>query len=158
MTVDTPWGYFRHHCYTDDGNDAQDGKRMALMAPKQVAMPKMVIQTPNGTIVQNLAPEGQSLIKASEEEGDTVPPPQASRNAPNDVERAAANGGETSSREALTNEIEHNASAFSRWNGAAAGEGLTAGLKRSRPQQAHFNDDLAAKALMALAEAKRSKT
>ena len=93
MTVDTPWGYFRHHCYTDDGNDAQDGKRMALMAPKQVAMPKMVIQTPNGTIVQNLAPEGQSLIKASEEEGDTVPPPQASRDAPNDVERAAANGG-----------------------------------------------------------------
>ena len=26
MTVDTPWGYFRHHCYTDDGNDAQDNQ------------------------------------------------------------------------------------------------------------------------------------
>ena len=131
---------------------------MAMMAPKQVAMPKMVIQTPNGTIVQNLPPEGQSLIKASEEEGDTVPPPQVSRDAPNDVEKVAANGGETRSSEALTTEPEHTASAFSRLNGAAAGEGLTTGLKRSRSQQAHFNDDLAAKALMALAEAKRSKT
>lgn len=140
--------HMQRHLENYDANDDEDGQLMAMMAPRQVAMPKLVIQSATGAgpVVQSDAP---TFAAGASSRAPTHPHSEGD-------EEAAGNQGSGAgySGTGIGNGEGQSSNAV-----AAEGEGA-AGGKRRRDQHPLFNDELAelaATALMALAQNKRPK-
>jgi hypothetical protein len=141
----------QRHLENYDANDDEDGQLMAMMAPRQVAMPKLVIQsaTGSGPVVQS---DGQTHAygASARSSAATQPHSEGDEEAP-----AGKEGG-------IYDEYEGGGqdSNGHRAGAAAEGEGSSSGKRMREQQHPLFNDELAelaATALIALAQNKRPK-
>ena len=148
--------HMQRHLENYDANDDEDGQLMAMMAPRQVAMPKLVIQsaTGSGPVVQN---DGQTnAYGASARSSAATQPHSEQPHSEGDEEvPAGKEGGVYDEYEGEDQDSNgHCAGA------EAEGEGSSSGKRMREQQHPLFNDELAelaATALMALAQNKRPK-